>query len=350
MYSSTTNRCIQLGLLLLLILVVFLYFGDHTPNKYDEQILVSARQKKNGNLNLDSNHDRSGKVKNNQLPQFVIDRIKTFVFFLGQGHTGHSILASLMDAHPHMAISHEMNVFTRLSSGKLSPTKQDVFNTVWKNAVHAIDEGNSRNNPAKGYVLLVNGLYQGKYVDHIDVIGDKKAGLTANMLLTQPEEWSRVYNILKSFNVTVRVIQVLRNPFDIIATTILLESNSKPMFAKIKKSNKTTKVTPDQSNPWIERYFSYHNAIGIAKKEYNLDLIEIHSKDLILDPRGTLLKLCNHLEINCSNNYLEICSNKIFKTESRTRRLIKWTDEQIKMIQQNIDKYSNLKGYSLDSL
>ena len=337
---------------------VFLYFGirtivDYTRNKYDDSILVSAsaaRLKGKG----DSNHDivvRSGKMKNNSiLPQFVIDYIKTFVFFIGHGHTGHSIMASLLDAHPHMVISHEVDVFAKLSKGTLGPTKQDVFNAVWKNSMHAIIDGHSRTKHAKGYDMLVDGLYQGKYVDHIDVIGDKKAGMTANLLLTQPEEWSGVYNKLKSFNVTLKVIQVFRNPYDLIATTVLLAYNSKKMFASIKQSNITRGFSPNQINPWITRYFSFHNATVNAKKEYNLDLIEIHSKDFISDPRGTLLKLCNHLGVDCSNKYLEICSSKIYKTESRTRQLIKWTDEQIEMIQQYIDKYSDLIGYSFDSL
>ena len=44
---------------------------------------------------------------------------------------------------------------------------------------------------------------------------------------------------------------------------------------------------------------------------------------------------------------LDICSDKVFKTESRTCQLIKWTDQQLKMTQKNIDKYSDLKGYTV---
>ena len=58
---------------------------------------------------------------------------------------------------------------------------------------------------------------------------------------------------------------------------------------------------------WIRGYFSYHQAIEKAKKIYNLD-----GKDLVLDPSGTLLQLCDYLGVTCSNDYLEMCSNKIF--------------------------------------
>ena len=59
------------------------------------------------------------------------------------------------------------------------------------------------------------------------------------------------------------------------------------------------------------------------------------------------MNLCNSLGVTCSDNYLKICSDKIFKTESRTRHLVKWTDEQLVTIQQNIEKYGCLKGYTI---
>jgi len=43
-----------------------------------------------------------------------------------------------MDSHPHIVISHELDVFTKLSEGILSPIKQDIFNAVWRNAMQAI--------------------------------------------------------------------------------------------------------------------------------------------------------------------------------------------------------------------
>ena len=107
---------------------------------------------------------------------------------------------------------------------------------------------------------------------------------------------------------------------------------------------------PGQVNGWINNYFAYLKAIIKAKKTYNLDVIEIHGKDLISHPRDTLLKLCNDLGVACSNKYLEVCSNKIYKSESRTRHLIKWTDGNLKLMKQYIGKYSSLKDYSYDSL
>ena len=200
----------------------------------------------------------------------------------------------------------------------------------------------------KGYNLLVNGLYQGKYIDYIDVIGDKRGGVTIDELLEQPKKWSSAYDALKSLNATLKVILVLRNPYDIIASSILL-SRYRTSYSDIKRFNITKKISPKIIDFEIKKYFLRHAAIVNAKKKYNLDIIEIHGKDLIFDSRGILLKLCDHIRVNCSNHYLEICENKIYKAEARTRQNIEWPDEQLKVIQQNIEKYDNLMGYSFDS-
>ena len=345
---------IQLVLVLLFIPVT-LFFGIlyYSPAKSNELPALYRHSRKEHITPLEKQRVWNTSVINNQLqlPQSVIDQIKTFVFFLAYPHSGHSIVGSLMDSHPHIVISHEVDVFENLPKGKLSPTKQGIFDAIWRNTMRTITNiSKSRGENIKGYDLLVDGLYQGKYIDHIDVIGDKKGGGTIRLLVNQPNIWSRVYDFLKSLNLKLKVIQVYRNPYDIIASSILLRRNSRSDFASMKRSNITSKYTSDQVNFEIERYFLHHNAVVNAKKLYNLDLIEIHGKDLISDPRDILIKLCNHVAVNCSNNYLDICSNKVFKTESRTRRLIKWTDKQLKMIQQNIDKYSDLEGYNFDSL
>ena len=295
----------------------------------------------------------SGKKVKKELPQSVIDHVKTFVFFLGHGRSGHSIVGSLMDSHPNMVIASEVDVFTKLSDGSLAPIKSEIFNALWVNTRKDLKNGlRAKSTEAKGYNLFVDGLYEGSYVDHIDVIGDKKGGITTKLLTTKPDKWSHVYDILKSLNVTIKVIFVIRNPYDNIGTSLFYEQNSYKAvnkFGGIKQSNNTYNFDPTIIQKSIKSYFLYHQGIANTKKKYNLDVIEIHVRDLISDPRGTLLNICDNLGVICSESYLEICSNKIFKTESKTRHLVKWTDEQLTMIQQDIEKYSCLKGYNFYS-
>ena len=301
--------------------------------------------KKNTTEDAASDHE-------DKLPSSVIDGVKTFVFFLALSHSGHSIVASLMDGHPNMVISHEFDLFNKLASKSLSPTKTEIFNALWNNTRRTIINGpRAKTATRKGYTLFIDGLYQGRYVDHIDVIGDKRGLGTIEMLLLDPNKWLSVLNTLKSLNTTLKMIHVIRNPFDNIATSVLFSSKERSIgFGDIKQSNETREVNSRIVMNEISHYFLYHEAAVNVKEKYNVDTIEIHNKDLISDPKGTLLKICNSLAVTCSNEYLEICSNKIFKSESRTRYMVKWTDRQLQSVQQNIDEYGNLKGYSFNSL
>ena len=285
--------------------------------------------------------------KSSLLPPSVIERVKTFVFFLGHGRSGHSIVGSLLDSHPHIVISHEYGLFLQLSRGTVAPTKPEIFNALWNKSVQSISKGGVRNNGHKGYTLQVDGLYAGSYRDHIDVIGDKKGYQTTSMLIESPKKWSHTYKTLKSLDVSLKVIHVMRNPYDNIATAALYKLPEG--IADLKESNETFKIDPVRIDNIIKMYFSLHNAIEEAEKEYNLDIIDVHGQDLILDSKGTLVRICDSLGVSCSDEYLETCSNKIYKTESKTRCRIEWTDDQLKRIQEKINKYDKLRRYSFDS-
>ena len=110
-----------------------------------------------------------GEKKNNtvkiempdQLPQSVIDHIKTFVFFVGHARSGHIIVASLMDSHPHMVISHEYDLFTKLSLGSIAPSNTAIFNALWQNTKQStlINGSRAKHTNYKGYTLFVDSLY-----------------------------------------------------------------------------------------------------------------------------------------------------------------------------------------------
>ena len=114
----------------------------------------------------------------------------------------------------------------------------------------------------------------------------------------------------------MKVFHVIRNPYDNTAASPLFMYKQKgENFGEMKRSKKTFKVKCNIIDYEIHMFFALFKQIVDAEKKYNLDVrvSEIHSHELISDPRGTLFKLCNSLEVTCSNIYLEICSKKYLK-------------------------------------
>lgn len=58
-----------------------------------------------------------------------------------------------------------------------------------------------------------------------------------------------------------------------------------------------------------------------------LNVLEIHIVDFVKNPRGTMLKICEFLEIDCPEDYLEMCEKKAFDKVSITRNLVYWSKE-----------------------
>ena len=98
----------------------------------------------------DNRTDQLKVTNSTELPLQVINGVKKFVMFAGNGRTGTSITASLMDAHPHVIISNQYGIFknlpklTKAASHNHKSLKETLFNALYAqskdNAIHARKE------------------------------------------------------------------------------------------------------------------------------------------------------------------------------------------------------------------
>ena len=296
-------------------------------------------------------HNTKKRKKATPIPQSVVNGIKEFVYFLGHPRSGHSIVASLLDAHPHIVIAHEDNVFNKVLQQRGPYTdRSTMFNKLWENSYYSFRQGHrSERDNVKGYTLTIEELYQGTYQSYIEVIGDKKAGKTTNLLANNHTEWKKAYKILKSMvNLPFKVFHCIRNPYDNIATLIIdnavnFGSLNYTTIGKIRVGSENYTFDPSVVEQWIDLYFDYYQAIENIK--FKLDILQVHNHDLIMNPRKTIKEMCDFLEVTCSKNYLDVCSQKVFKASSKSRYRIVWEDYQLSKIKSYIKRFSSLHRY-----
>ena len=143
------------------------------------------------------------------LTKDVIDGIKKFVMFIGYPKSGHSIVGSLMDAHPHMVIANEFLLLRnwkyfsdrQKESGEANPFYQNkayLFNTLYRRSYWDTTDGfRSEKNTKKNYTLSMDSsLWQGKFDEYISIIGDKSGGVTLTTYLTSKITFSRYFEEL----------------------------------------------------------------------------------------------------------------------------------------------------------
>ena len=126
------------------------------------------------------------------LPEKVVSGVRLFVLFVGYPRSGHSIIASLLDAHPNVVMAHEFHVIRWIREANLDFSKSQLFNELFKSSYNNID----RSCTDKGYNLTVEGSWQGRYRDRIDVIGDKKGGRNSKLYSKSPEHFVEEYKKL----------------------------------------------------------------------------------------------------------------------------------------------------------
>ena len=137
------------------------------------------------------------------LLQNVISGVKKFIFFVGYARSGHSIIGSILDAHPNVVIAHEYNLFEKLPiivapnskrrQTNFTEAAKKLFNQLYQNSYVNVFLNGRRSRNANGYNLTLNGTWQGRYKDQILVIGDKKRGGSAILYMLKIQQSFRGY-------------------------------------------------------------------------------------------------------------------------------------------------------------
>ena len=274
-----------------------------------------------------------------------LSSVETFAFFIGWPRSGHSIIGSLLDGHPDMIIAHEYFLFTRLVKSQCQKTRKDLFRALYHNSYWNAHYGHRTNtSDSKGYSLELPDSWNGKF-RKLKVIGDKTGGDVPRTYRSNPLQFTHALNCLKNLvKVPLKLINVIRNPYDMIATLTLYHGSHK----------KDTKVYATEDKKYInfsllrkaaEDTISLAEALYDIQHNFKFDMIQIYSEEFVENPKKVMSSLCTFLELECTEDYLQKCEDKAFKTVSKSRNLVKWNPSITTLVDTAIHKYPFFKKY-----
>ena len=90
-----------------------------------------------------------------KIDEQFFNNLESIILFIGYSRSGHSLVGSLLDAHPEILVSHELHVVKHLMSGK---SKDDILRSMAINS--ALFNKNGRE--YTGYDYSIKGQFQGK--------------------------------------------------------------------------------------------------------------------------------------------------------------------------------------------
>ncbi len=249
----------------------------------------------------------------------IYRHIENYCMFLGYPRSGHSLVGALMDAHPNIAIANEADALGHMAAGF---RRHQLYALLMMRAAEFAASGCQ----GRGYTYAVPNQWQGK-VEKLKAIGDKKGGLATQWLTQRPELLAQ---LRAEVRVPLKLIHVVRNPFDNIAT----------MFTRKHRSSLEESA---------EMYFSLCATVRRTIDENPQDVITIRHEDVIADPTTELRSLVQFLGLDCTEQYLRDCASIVFSSPKQTRNTVNWPAGLRERVERGIAGYDFLKGYSFVS-
>jgi hypothetical protein len=260
---------------------------------------------------------------------------QTFLLFFGYPRSGHSMVASLLDAHPEAAVANEYDAMKAYLQGE---TRDVLFHKLVAISTAYKIVGRCQ----AGYHFVVPGVTAQPFSNgkQLRVIGDKMAGVTSRMQLGRPE----LIKFQEYVGLNVSLIHVVRNPFDMVAsrfaagTAELLDRwrlqhdvSNHPYLAE-----HPIKV---EGNHELMMKLNYSVDLVITEMTYNMkvrrwinagELPAYRWKDVLLDdflamPTAQLKRLGEFLGLDCNEDaYLTRASSIVRREEHSSRDEMIW--------------------------
>jgi hypothetical protein len=250
----------------------------------------------------------------------TFESVETFCIFVGYPRSGHSLVGSLLDAHPNAVIAHELNVLKCVEKGF---SKGRIFRLVLENSRRVAKSGREW----EGYSYKVPNQWQGRF-ERLQVVGDKKGGASTRIISSAPDILRGLRDIIDT---DVRFIHVVRNPYDNISTIF-----------KQRRHNQSLR-------PVIEDYLSLCAINSDIRDRVGGDSVfDLRHEAFVEGPKKLLGDLCGFLGLERREGYLEDCASLVFDSPRKTRYDIEWNSGEIAVVQEGIDHYEFLKGYSYE--
>jgi hypothetical protein len=222
-----------------------------------------------------------------------LEHLHRVILFIGYSRSGHSLVAALLDAHPNVIVSHELDAAKHLKAGQTFP---EVARAVQLNSYYFNHYGRGYT----GYDYTVPGQYQGRCTD-LKVLGDKKANGTCRALLRDPDlvRWFE-----QTIPVPVTFIHVVRDPWDNIAS----------------KANRTGLSLEGAARGYLRNAAAIH----VLRQRYRERMIDVYLDELSAAPVAVLRRVIGRLGLDADEKYLNDCASIVFDSPRQTQRGVDW--------------------------
>jgi hypothetical protein len=181
------------------------------------------------------------------------------------------------------------------------------------------------------------------------VIGDKSGSSTSNALRRNWNATIVKFDAIRHSGVDVRLIHVLRNPFDLVATAIA----RRDLGVRAHAANATLKVIASEWNKsWNRKVDKFLEAFELHdefSKSARQRVLVVHGADLIHDARREVQRWCAFLDLECPQRYATAVSRVVYTQVYKSRLQLVWPASVVKRIELFCRHHRDLMRYNFTS-
>jgi len=259
--------------------------------------------------------DRVGIARKVEHQRRRFEQVHTYCLFIGYPRSGHSVVGSVIDAHPNALMAHRLDSLQYVARGY---SALEVFYLIARNSERFARSGRQ----LTGYRYNVPNQWHGR--DQVlSVVGDQEGNRSSVRLARDP---GLLRPLVDGSRVKVRFIHVIRNPFDNITTWALRDQS-----------------TLERS---VERYFSRcANVMQIKQSTPPGDLLDIRHEEFVSNFDAECRKLLGFLSLDVSDEFVTDCASIVYHSPHRSRTQIEWPRRLIEQTEARFAEYPFLSGY-----
>lgn len=241
--------------------------------------------------------------------------VAKYVMFIGQPRSGTSLIGSLLNAHRNMWVAQELNALRYVRRGY---GRTQLYWLLYMKDREFNEKGRSWT----GYDYEVPNQWQGRF-EKLKVIGDKKAGLSSEQLGQEPELLTRLEHTIQ---VPIRMLHIVRNPFNVITTIHRKRSRTSLEHA-------------------ADMFFARTQTNWRLMQEMPEMIFTIHLEQMIADPEKHLKQMCRFLDVPADPDYVSACSSILFEKPRQSQTDVTWPDSLVASVADRMQEFPFLTGY-----
>jgi hypothetical protein len=248
----------------------------------------------------------------------TFEDVRSFCMFVGYPRSGHSLLGSMIDAHPHAICSHELDALRLVEAGF---GRRQIYSLILKNSAEFARHGRAWR---FGYKYEIPGQWNGRF-EKLLVIGDKKGGATSARFARNPDLLEKLRAVVGP---TIRFLHVIRNPFDNIGSMVRRGMNLSVA---------------------VEQYFSRADAVvELTRRVDQRDFLHVSHEELVASPSEVIRGVCAFLELDPIPDYVDACCRVVNTQPHKARTQTEWTQDFLRLVRERTSANPFLRHYTFD--